>query len=93
MLPFHDALFADQDAMGAVPWTFFATAAGLRDLPAFQSCLKAAKLSRLDSDRQAAERIGVRSTPTLLVNGVRIEGAPPLEELDDFVSRLASGAW
>jgi len=43
---------------------------------------------RLAQDIRLAERAGVDSTPTLLINGRLIRGYQPLERLDAFVSAL-----
>lgn len=90
--PFHDALFARQDSVGLVPWTRFARDAAIPELPAFEACMQqAGPLAALDRDTAAGNRLGVSSTPTLLINGRQVVGAPPLSTLDAFVKHELRG--
>jgi protein-disulfide isomerase len=83
---YHDALFADQAGLGTVPWREFARRAGVPDLDAFDGCAAGAEpLAVLRRDSAAAAQLGVSATPTLLVNGRRITGAPPVEMLEALV--------
>lgn len=85
---FHDALFVDQGAIGLAPWTRFANSAGVPDVPAFEQCVSAAAPNpRLGRDTLDAARLGVIGTPTVLVNGTAITGAPPLDSLRALVRR------
>lgn len=59
---FHDALFAEQEVIGEVPWDYFATAAGISDQLAFRELRRDA--SGVAMDRRLEESIGVDSTPT-----------------------------
>jgi len=80
---FHDLLFARQDSLGQIPWTEFATAAGVSDEPAFEACLASAEpAGDVERDRQAGSRLGVRGTPAFLINDQLISGTLPglLEE-------------
>jgi len=79
---FHDLLFARQDSLGSVAWSRIAADAGVADLPEFERCLTSESThARVESDVQAAARLGISGTPTLLVNGVLItEAAPGLVE-------------
>ena len=85
---FHDALYVDQGAIGLASWTRFASSAGVPDIPAFERCVNAttpdASIAR---DTVAAARLGVIGTPTVLVNGTAITGAPPLDSLRALVRR------
>lgn len=89
---FHDALFAGQDVIGEVPWSFFAVIAELPDTALFDGCLRDPPAEQVEADQRAGASIGVRSTPTLLIEGQLIEGAPPLDALDDIVRRLLDEA-
>jgi protein-disulfide isomerase len=60
---------------------------------AFARCLEGdAGAARIRSDVAAATRLGVEATPTLLVNGYRMDGAPPLDTLLAYVRRAGGGA-
>jgi len=91
--PFHDALFAARDSIGLLPWERFAKAAGVRDLSAFQSCAgSSAPVAALRSDSAAARSLQVSATPTLLINGLRLVGAPPMDSLESYVRRASAQA-
>lgn len=83
---FHDALFAAQDQIGRRPFPRFAESAGL-DVRSFVACADSASRISLASDTEMARRLGVRATPTLLINGTRTEGAIPTSMLESYVQR------
>ena len=79
---YHDALFASPDSIGRVDWSRFAVAAGIRDLPSFQACASDTRRSlTIERDIEAANRLRVTGTPTLLINGLRFQGAMPADTL------------
>lgn len=85
---YHDALFAAGDSIGVVPWERFAAAAGVPDLPRFRACAAGtAPLPALARDSAAARELRVSGTPTLLINGLRMVGAPPMDSLEAYVRR------
>lgn len=89
---FHDALFVEQSAIGLAPWTRFAVDAGVPDIPAFERCTASAAPSpTLHGDTLAARELNVSGTPTLLINGLRFTGTPPLDTLRAWVVRAAAG--
>jgi protein-disulfide isomerase len=78
----HDVLFAGQDSIGQVPWTGFAVAAGVRDIPAFRRCISdPAGFPAISRDSAAARQLRVASTPTILINDERLIGALPLDTI------------
>lgn len=86
--PFHDALFNKQDSIGAIPWARYAMAAGVEDLRGFDRCVSSATpVAALERDTIAGDRLGVRGTPTILVNETRLRGTPPLDTLRSYVER------
>jgi protein-disulfide isomerase len=88
---FHDALFVDQADIGLASWNRFAVNAGIPDLVAFDQCMAASAPSRaLHADTLAARELKVVGTPTLLINGLRYTGTPPLDTLRAIVSRAAT---
>jgi protein-disulfide isomerase len=85
---FHDALYAEQDSIGELPWLHYARAAGVPDIRSFGQCAaSAAPLATLHQDTTAARKLGVKVTPTILVNGVLINGAPPAATLEQIVEK------
>jgi protein-disulfide isomerase len=89
---FHDALFVEQTSIGLAPWTRFAVNAEVPDIAAFERCTASAAPSpTLHADTLAARELKVTGTPTLLINGLRFTGTPPLDTLKAFVTRAAAG--
>jgi protein-disulfide isomerase len=69
-----------------VPWDRFATAAGVPDLARFRACAAdTGPVPALARDTMAANNLYVRGTPTLLINGQRLQGALPMDTLEAFV--------
>jgi protein-disulfide isomerase len=88
---FHDALFVDQSAIGLAPWTRFAANAGVPDVTAFDRCMTGGAPSpTLYADTLAANELQVTGTPTMLINGLRFTGTPPLDTLRARVSRAVA---
>ena len=81
-LEYHRLLFANQGSLNSAPWMRLATQAGVGDLAGFDRCVSAETVAtRIAEDRQAAERLGVRGTPTFLVNDERWIGGMRASEL------------
>lgn len=51
------------------------------DLPKLQSCVKAQNEDAVRASMKEGDAIGVNATPTLFINGQKIDGAVPLTEL------------
>ena len=65
----------------------FAAAAGVRDDQAFEHCLSdSAAIPSLALDTADGNRLGVRVTPTLLINNLEVRGAPHLESLEHLIA-------
>jgi len=52
-----------------------------------QACIKAQKDDSVKASMAEAEMMGVSSTPTLFVNGVKLEGAVPADDLKLIINR------
>ncbi len=91
--PFHDKLFATQDALDSESLKAYADEIGL-DADAFAACLDDARHADAVNDEMAAgRRLGASSTPTLFVNGRPVFGALPLDFFDEIVrEELAAAA-
>jgi predicted DsbA family dithiol-disulfide isomerase len=51
------------------------------DAPRFQGCLDERRFKdKVESDLQAARKIGISGTPAFVVNGVLLSGAQPADE-------------
>ena len=76
---YHDQLFGNQQALQPDDLKKYAATAGM-DAAKFGDCLDSQKYAERVRDGVAAgTRLGVNSTPTLYVNGRRVEGAQPYE--------------
>jgi protein-disulfide isomerase len=72
---YHDLLFQNQAALARDGLFGFARDIGL-DIARFRTCLDdPATLDLVREDVRAGSALGVKSTPTIFINGRRIEGA------------------
>jgi protein-disulfide isomerase len=91
----RDHLFENRDEwLGATPsdapgiFLSYAESLGL-DLAAFRACFEgAAAADRLDRNNQMAQQVGVTATPTFIVQGTPVRGAPPLADFQQALRRL-----
>ena len=90
---YHDYLFAVQtDGSGGFDkiedLKQFALDLGL-DTKTFNECLDSGKYTQLvQSDNNFVQQLGVRSTPSFLVNGQPIVGAQPFEVFEQLIEKL-----
>lgn len=85
-------LCRDADAFGAKPWTAYAWEAGVRDTSAFSHCLTdAATVEIVRLDVQAAEDLGIRATPGVLVGRTLFLGRPGERRLRSSVLSSIEG--
>jgi protein-disulfide isomerase len=85
---YHDALFAAQDQIGTRSWDAFARVAKVSDADAFRACMASNRhTDAVRRDADEAKRIGLRVTPTLIINGRGIGGLVTAEELEAHVER------
>lgn len=93
---FHAALVAHGTSLGAVEYRRLAEQAGLPDVESFEACRQsAASRKAVESDIATAEKLGIRSTPTLVVEGLHwhagsrdAEGAAPGMTVRPFVGDI-----
>ncbi len=87
-----NALFAGQDSLGLKDWASFADEAGWHDRTQAESCAKSsAPVRYLDDSKAFGERIGLRATPTVVVNGFRLNRVPTQAELVEARDRVRVG--
>lgn len=83
---FHDRVFAHQRELSPASLRAWAAEAGVFDLAAFERALdEGAPRAKVAADLRLAVELGVRATPTLVVNGALIEGTPDDDALLTFV--------
>lgn len=88
----HDQLFKNQRTIGIKPWTEFAQQAGIADIGAFESCVQRTDpLPRVEAGKALAETLDVRGTPTLMINGWKLDRPPTAEDLDRQVQAVLAG--
>lgn len=84
----YDRLFQLQDSIGIKPWSDFALESGIADQKAFGSCMRDdSNDAALRIDSIAGVRLGVRGTPTLLINDLRFSGSPGKDSLNHYVNK------
>lgn len=87
---YHDMLFANQQGENQGAFSddrlmAFAEAIGL-DMDQFRSCYRSGKYADVvEAERREGQAMGVRSTPTIFVNGQMIEGAQPFEVFQEII--------
>ena len=82
---YHDLLFDEQPAFERADLLLYAADVGL-DRAEFARCLDERRYApQVEADVQQAVALGIDATPTLLVNGRMIVGAPTLEEFRSVV--------
>jgi protein-disulfide isomerase len=88
---FATLLFAQQDSLGAKPWSRFAAQAGVADAPAFERCVRESRtLAEVDRDAKLGTATRIEVTPTLVINGTLRPGAITEAELDSLVMHAKS---
>jgi protein-disulfide isomerase len=95
---YHNLIFGRQDTWSPVddPSDIFVQLAGDAGLNTtqFESCLRSDKYAReVTLTRQLGDKLGVQGTPTIFINGKRLEQIPGnFAELEAIVKKEAAGA-
>jgi protein-disulfide isomerase len=89
--PYHDRLFAEQPAFERPELIRYAADLGL-EAAAFTACLDSpATREAVQADVAEARALGIRGTPTFLINGTPLVGAHPIdafrEQIDAALGR------
>jgi protein-disulfide isomerase len=87
-------LFQHSDVLESYTWFDLAALAALPDTSEFRRCVGDHRyLARVNRDVELAHRLGIRSTPTTVIDGVAVTGARSARELRDWIaSAMARGA-
>ena len=87
--PMHDALFALQDSLGTRPWILYARDAGIPSEAQFEQCAQRSDtVAAVAAGLRLALDFEVRGTPTIVLNGRRMDGAPTTGMLDSVIKQL-----
>jgi protein-disulfide isomerase len=88
----YDRLFDGQDQFGLKPWEDFAKAAGVRDLAAFDACIKKADpIRQVEEGKALGAEFDVQATPTIIINKWKLAHPPSEAEPDQMVQRILAG--
>ncbi len=83
--PYHDALFAHPQALGAADLKKHASSVGL-DVIRFEKCLNSGQFRQsVDADLQRGQALGVTGTPAFFINGRFLSGAQPYEVFERII--------
>ncbi len=83
----HDKMFAAQQELSPAAYERWARELGL-DLGRFKAAVASGKFkARIREDDALAGRLGIDGTPTLVVNGEKVVGAVPFENLKAVIDR------
>jgi protein-disulfide isomerase len=88
---FVDVALAKQDSFGLKPWPEYAAEAGVGDSTAYSRCLAQGSSSLVDDGVTLAARLGVKGTPTILVNGWEFSSPPGEQALRDEIDAILAG--
>ncbi len=82
---FHDAAFANQQALGDESSEKWAKEAGV-DLAKFKAAYAAKKYAaKVDEDLALAKKIDASGTPAFRINGVTLSGAQPIDKFTEVI--------
>lgn len=85
-------ILGNRDSLHLGRWMEYAAAAGVRDSAAFRRCQEdTAGVAMIDHGVQAGDRIRIRATPTVIVNGWRFSTVPVERELKQAIDALLAG--
>lgn len=83
----HDALFQNQGSLSAETYERLARQIGLNVSTFKASIASGRNKGRIAADQQQAARVGASGTPTMFVNGEKVEGAVPFDTLKAAIDR------
>jgi protein-disulfide isomerase len=87
----HDKLFESQDSLGVLSYREIARRAGVPDLGGFDVCLDRQEPdSGITKDFEFGQRLEIRATPTVIINGMRYPHAMDASQLEALVKKVLS---
>ena len=85
-------LFAQQDSLGLMSWQTMAARASVADSAKFGECVEARPdIAKIQAGEEMARRLGVRGTPTIVVNGWMLGAVPSASDLERLIAMFARG--
>jgi len=87
----ESALFANQDRIGTVDWSWFAKLAGVGDSAWLARCMDDQHtIDQVDGDVKMGNDIPISGTPTVFINSKRLPGTPTYEVIKNVISQELS---
>jgi len=83
----HDKLFASQQQLSPDTYARIAKEIGLDAKKFAESTSSGRNRARIQEDQALAQQVGANGTPTMFVNGERVVGAVPFEQLKTVIDR------
>jgi protein-disulfide isomerase len=88
---YHDALFNNQNLLGASYYAQLAGDLGL-DVDQFTQCMDSGKYRQeVQADFAYGSQVGVSGTPTFFINGIKLVGAQPYEAFKQVIEAELAG--
>lgn len=86
-------LFEEQADFGSVSWTSLAEGVAIPNLDKFNNCMSedTQPLERIAQGIDLSKRMGIRGTPTIIVNGWKWPRPPSTTEFDQIVQNVLNG--
>jgi protein-disulfide isomerase len=82
---YHDKLFENQEKLELESLKLYAKELGLNTAE-FNKCLDSKKHeAEIEKDIQDGQKVGVSGTPTLFINGRKVEGAQPIDQFKKII--------
>ncbi|MGH7460934.1 MAG: DsbA family protein [Longimicrobiales bacterium] len=83
---YQAVLYDQQASIGETSFEEYAGLAGVKDMNVFQRCIaEQTPMPQLEEDVRLAQKLGLRWTPSIIVNGMLLPGTPTLLSLDSIV--------
>jgi protein-disulfide isomerase len=89
--PYHDKLFANQQALDRPALEKYAEELGL-DMAKFKKALDTGKFKdKVDADAKEGAAVGATGTPTFFINGTKLVGAQPADSFKSLIDKELKG--
>lgn len=89
---FVSTAFRLQDSLGVKPWGEFAAKSDVQDTILFLQCARdSLPVRQVEAGLAVGEALGVRGTPTVIINGWRFNGRLPKDQLRSVVDDVRAG--
>jgi len=87
-----DAVYRKQDSLGLKTWESYASDAGILDSTELARCAKDPRpVGRIDAGIALGDKFGIPGTPSVLINGWLMPGAPTRGEVEATIGALLRG--